>query len=120
MEKKLVVVAEVPVAFKKVKFWRVEDELTRRLANVAEPDDKIAEKRFVDDAVVLKKFVEVALVVVAFVPVRLAMVEEALTTAPATCAKATELTCWRGERVSQSVPFDETSTLRNTVVLEKE
>ena len=35
VEKKLVVVAEEPVAFKKVKFWRVEDPVTRRLVVVA-------------------------------------------------------------------------------------
>ena len=31
VEKKLVVVADVPVALTKVKFWRVEDELTNNV-----------------------------------------------------------------------------------------
>jgi hypothetical protein len=35
--KKLVEVAEVPVAVMKVKLWRVEEPLTRRLMKVAEP-----------------------------------------------------------------------------------
>ena len=35
--KKLVVVAEVPVAFTKVKFWRVLDPVARRLARVVSP-----------------------------------------------------------------------------------
>ena len=35
--KKLVVVAEVPVAFTKVKFWRVLDPVARRLPRVVSP-----------------------------------------------------------------------------------
>ena len=35
--KKLVVVAEVPVALTKVKFWRVEEALARMLENVPRP-----------------------------------------------------------------------------------
>ena len=34
---RLVVVAEVPVAFRKVKFWRVEEPVTKRLEKLAEP-----------------------------------------------------------------------------------
>ena len=37
VEKKLVVVAEVPVALTKVKFWRVVEDVTRRLVVVAWP-----------------------------------------------------------------------------------
>ena len=37
VEKKFVVVAEVPVAFTKVKFWRVEDEVTSRVPVVVRP-----------------------------------------------------------------------------------
>ncbi len=117
VENKLVVVAFVEVELRKVIFWKVDEAFTRRLTKVAEPEDKTAEKRFVDDAVVLKKFVEVALVVVALVPVKLAIVEEALTTAPATCANATDEICWRGARVSKSTLSSETSTFRNTLVL---
>ena len=36
--KRLVEVAEVPVAETKVKFWRVDEPLTRRLARVARPE----------------------------------------------------------------------------------
>lgn len=35
--KKLVVVAEVPVAFTKVKFWRVDEALARRLVKLPRP-----------------------------------------------------------------------------------
>ena len=38
--KKFVVVADVPVAFVNVKFWSVEDEVTRRLAIVAKDDER--------------------------------------------------------------------------------
>ena len=74
-------------------------------------------KRFVVEAVVLKKFVVVAFVVVALKLVRLVIVEEALSTAPAILAKATEEICWRGASVSKSVPFEETSTFKKMLVL---
>ena len=38
VEKKLVVVAEVPVAFEKVKFWKVEEALARILVKVPRPE----------------------------------------------------------------------------------
>ena len=37
VEKRLVVVAAVPVPFMKVRFWRVEDPDTRRLESVVKP-----------------------------------------------------------------------------------
>jgi hypothetical protein len=52
--KRLVVVAEVPVALMKVKFWRVDEPFTKRLVRVPEPPVRV----------VAKKLVEVALVVV--------------------------------------------------------
>jgi hypothetical protein len=66
------VVALVPVAFTNVKFWRVEEPVTKRFEIdpiVREPMDpeprlKLVEKRLVDDAVVEKRFVVVAAVVV--------------------------------------------------------
>lgn len=77
-----------------------------------EPAFKKLVKRLVEDALAEKRFVVVALVVVALALVRLVMVEEALTTAPATLAKAADEICWRGERVSKLAPSEETSTLR--------
>jgi len=44
VEKRLVVVAEVPVAFRKVKFWSVDDPVARIFANVPRPDDESALK----------------------------------------------------------------------------
>ncbi len=75
VEKKLVVVAAVPVAFTKVRFWRVEEELTRRLLRVmrfvvSEPMAAALAKKFVVEAVVVKSVVEVALVVVLFTAVK--------------------------------------------------
>ena len=99
---------------------------------MAELDVKKVEKRFVDEAVVEKKFVVVALVEVEL-PVIFKFpttVDEAFEINPptvespvpfttaATCANAADVTCWRGERVSKLVPFEETSTLRKTFVLE--
>ena len=73
--KRFVVVALVPVAFTKVKFWRVEEPLTRRFESVPRPPEKLpvvreVEKRLVLDAVVAKEAVEVALVPVAFTKVK--------------------------------------------------
>ena len=69
LAKKFVVVADVPVAFKKVKFWRVEEELTKRFS---------VERSVVEAVIALKsaakKLVEVALVEVEYV----AKVEEAM------------------------------------------
>jgi hypothetical protein len=65
--KLFVVVALVPVAFTKVKFWRVEEPLTRRLAIVESPFTnslpvlKVVAKRLVEDAVVANELVVVAL-----------------------------------------------------------
>ena len=64
---RLVVVAAVPVALLKVKFWRVEEELARRVeavtaAAVTLPVVREVEKRLVDEAVEVKMFVPVALV----------------------------------------------------------
>lgn len=70
--KKFVVVADVPVAFTKVKFWSVELPFTRRVESVASPFPKIVPvlkevaKRLVELAIVAKKLVEVAFVVVEF------------------------------------------------------
>jgi hypothetical protein len=77
--KLFVVVAAVPVAFTKVKFWRVEELVTRRLPRVPRPvvvrvlppsesapvmvvapRYALVAKRLVEEAVVEKKFVEVA------------------------------------------------------------
>ena len=40
--KKLVVVAEVPVALTKVKFWRVEDPVAKRFTKVPRPEEVMA------------------------------------------------------------------------------
>lgn len=61
VENKLVVVAEVPVALTKVKFWRVEEAVAKILAKV--PSE--VEVRLVKVPVVEKKSVVVALVPVA-------------------------------------------------------
>ena len=46
---RLVVVAAVPVAFTKVKFWRVDEPVERRLAKVARDDELMTEaKRLVE------------------------------------------------------------------------
>ena len=70
--KKFVVVADVPVAFAKVKFWRVLDPVTRRLGMVRSPE----RERFEKLAFVAKKFVVVAFVVVLFCAVKFWRVEE--------------------------------------------
>jgi len=70
VEKKLVVVALVPVALRKVKFCRVDEPFDKRLAKVPSPVDvklppfPVLKKMLVEEAVVEKK-----LVVVADVPV---------------------------------------------------
>ena len=51
-------VALVPVALTKVKFWKVEEAFARRLVKVPRPD----EVRFPPEAVVKKKLVVEALV----------------------------------------------------------
>jgi hypothetical protein len=70
--KKLVVVAEVPVAFRKVKFWRVVELVNIVFVNLA-----IEANKFVELAVVEKKLVVVAEVPVAFRKVKFWRVEEA-------------------------------------------
>ena len=62
VEKRFVVVAEVPVAVRKVKFWRVDEDVARRL--------------------VVTKLVVVAFVDEALIAVRFVMVDEALTMMP--------------------------------------
>ena len=68
--KKLVVVADEPVALTKVKFCRVEDALARKLlavivaVEVRLPPLPVVKNRFVVEAVVEKKLVVVAFVVV--------------------------------------------------------
>ncbi len=86
--KKLVEVAEVPVAFRKLKFWRVEEPVTRsseRLVRpplieptVRAPKLALAEKRLVEEAVVAKKLVEVAEVPCAVPKVRVLRSAEVL------------------------------------------
>jgi len=82
VEKRLVVVADVPVAFTNVRFCKVVEPLSRRFAKVPSPVEvkwppfPVVKRRLVLDAVVLKKLVVVALVVVDLVnsrvvPVRL-------------------------------------------------
>ena len=81
--KRLVVVAEVPVAFINVKFWRVVDELASMFVKVPRafevmlPPLAVVKKRFVEDAVVEKKLVVVAEVPVAVVNVNACRVDEA-------------------------------------------
>ena len=69
--KKLVVVAEVPVAFVK-----------RKLPRTPVPRLKFVAKRFVDEAVVAKKLVEVAFVVVEFPTLRRVKVDDEKTMIP--------------------------------------
>jgi len=74
--KKLVVVAEVPVAFTKVKFWRVVEEVTMRLVVVAWPamvrPEEVVPPPMVEEAVTrrLERVVRPAVAVT--VPVKLA------------------------------------------------
>jgi len=68
--KKFVVVAAVPVAFWKVKFWRVEEPVARIVPAVSVPIEPRVEKKLVDDATEAKKVVEVAFEVVAFCAVK--------------------------------------------------
>jgi len=82
--KKLVVVAEVPVALRKVKFWRVEEPVTRRfesvpVVNATEPKVAFVAKRFVEEAVVAKKLVVVAFVDVELSAVKFCKVDEPVT-----------------------------------------
>ena len=80
--KKLVVVAEVPVALVKVKFFRVDEPVARKFEPVTVPDDVMFPpfindpKRLVEDAVVAKIEVEVAFVVVELRAVKFWRVEE--------------------------------------------
>lgn len=67
------VVAAVPVAFRKVKFWRVLDPVTTRLVRVprvavSDPTVPLFAKKLVVLAVVAKKVDEVALVTFTVVP----------------------------------------------------
>src|SRR3989338_9182032 len=68
VEKRLVVVAAVPVAFTKVKFCKVLEALSKRFARVPRPVEvklpplPVVKNKFVDEAVVDKRFVVVALV----------------------------------------------------------
>ena len=65
--KRLVEVALVPVALMKVKFWRVLEPLSKRLAKVPSPvavklpPFAVVKNKFVEEAVVEKRLVEVAL-----------------------------------------------------------
>lgn len=80
--KREVEVAFVDVLFNAVKFWRVLEPVTRRLARLPSPLMKVlpkvakVPKRFVEDAVVAKKLVVVALVLVEFNAVKFWRVEE--------------------------------------------
>ena len=65
VEKKFVVVAEVPVAFTNVKFWRVVEPVNASVPITPVPPVMLVAKRFVEEAVVLKKLVVVAEVPVA-------------------------------------------------------
>jgi hypothetical protein len=60
VEKKLVEVELEVVELRAVKFWRVEEPLTKRVASTAAPVVKFVDERLVEEAVVLKKLVEVA------------------------------------------------------------
>ena len=69
-------VALVPVAFTKVKFWKVDEALARKLFPVSVPPVPVVKKRLVEEAVPVKKFVDVELVVVLFTPVKFWNVDE--------------------------------------------
>jgi hypothetical protein len=106
VEKRLVVVALVLVALRAVKFWRVDEPLSKRLERVAKPPVAVrvpvklaaleivwplilpavmrpvlraVEKRLVLEAVVAKKLVEVAEVPVALMKVKFWRVVEPIT-----------------------------------------
>ena len=72
-------VAAVVVELTAVKFWRVDEALTKRLTKVAEPAEREAENRLVEEAVVLKRLVVVAFVPVALVKVNFCKVVEPTT-----------------------------------------
>lgn len=88
VEKKDVVVAEVPVALMKVRFCNVDEALARRLVKVPSPEEvtappiAVVKKRLVELAVVEKRDVEVAEVVVALIPVKFCKVDEAVVKKP--------------------------------------
>lgn len=73
--KKLVEVAEDEVELRAVKFWRVEEPETSRLASVASDDELIT----LANKLVEKKFVEVEFEVVELTPVKFWSVDEPLT-----------------------------------------
>ena len=61
VENRLVVVAEVPVAFRKVKFWRVDDPVARmlvaeRVPKVFDPVNALLSDRSVEEAAVMVMF----------------------------------------------------------------
>ena len=75
--KKLVVVAWLPVAFTKVRFWRVEDPVARKFAPVMRAEEvklppfPVVKNRLVVEAVVENRLVVVAFVIVAYAAERL-------------------------------------------------
>ena len=79
------VVAAVPVAFTKVKFWRVDEALAKRLVKVPRPEEvklppvPVVKNKLVVEAVVEKREVEVALELVELTAVKFCKVEEPLT-----------------------------------------
>lgn len=120
---KLVVVADVPVAFWKVRLWNVVEPLTKRFEKVANTADSepmepvLLRSSEVEAKDETKRFVEVELTVVAFVPrklvlVKVVMVDDAPSTAFDIWAKTDEDNRCLGERVSNVVPFEDTSTCR--------
>jgi hypothetical protein len=76
--KKLVEVAEEEVELTAVKFWRVVEPLTKRVAKVPAPVVSEVEKRLVEEAVVEKKLVVVAFELVELTAVKFWRVEEEL------------------------------------------
>ena len=80
VEKKLVVVALVPVALVKVKFWRVEEAVAKMLVKVPKFTEALVEKRLVivpvsAESLDMYEFVVVALVVEALVVTSFVVVE---------------------------------------------
>ena len=135
VEKKLVVVALVPVAVTKVKFWKVEEALARMLLKVPVPltvnvpPVPVVKNRFVEDAVVEKKLVVVAFVEVELRKVIFWNVEEAVAKILAEVRRVVEvmfakvgdavvLTDWSNQSLRVGAPFT-VNTLPLTVRLDE-
>lgn|SRR3989338_5527037 len=129
---KVVVVALAPVALVNVNACNVEDPVTSRLVSVARPDALIERSDAPVEERISKRFatwlamprsksgvaaVDVASTVRTAVPPGFVVpIDDCPVplTAPATCANAAAVICWRGESISDETLSEETSTCKYT------